>query len=341
MERGVDPDELVALASNENALGPSPKSVTAIQEAAGSIHRYPKGAHTRLVEALAEFWAVKNDQIWLANGGDGALDYLSRALLDPDDVVLVPDPGFAYYGMSARYHHGHEETYPLDRRRDFQLDVDVLVERARDARIIYLTSPHNPTGVTISHDTIETIADRTDPDTLVMIDEAYGAFADTPSGVSLVRDRDDIAVLRSFSKSYGLAGVRLGYAVVPESWAGAYRKVNTPFAASELACRAGLAAIQDEDHLERTVDVVKAGRKRLRVELPIHTWPSEGNFVLADVGNAKAVSDALLDRGVLIRDCSSFGLSECIRITVGTPEENDRVIDACENVLEELEAIEG
>ncbi len=332
-ERGVDPDALIALASNENALGPSPAAVEAIREAAAGIHRYPKGAHTALTEAIAERWDVTNEQIWLANGGDGALDYLARAMLEPGDRVLVPDPGFAYYGMSARYHHGTVDTYPLDRDRDFAVDREGLREGAGGARIVYLTSPHNPTGATLDLEEIRAIAEGTPDETLVVVDEAYGPFAEVPSAVSLTDDRDDVAVLRSFSKSYGLAGVRLGYAVVPDAWARAYRKVNTPFAASELACRAGLAALDEEAHLRETIEMVRAGRERLRTELPVKTWPSGGNFVLARVGDGTTVADALLERGVLVRDCSSFGLDDCMRITIGTEPELDRAIAACEAVL--------
>lgn len=340
-DRGVDPEDLVALASNENALGPSPAAVAAIRDVADDIHRYPKGGHTALVERIAGRWSVDPEQVWLANGGDGALDYLARALLDPGDRVFVPDPGFAYYGMSARYHHGTVETYPLDRSDGFAFDIETVGERARDARIVYVTSPHNPTGTTISHEALGRLANATGEDTLVLIDEAYGAFAETPSAIDLVEERDDIAVLRSFSKSYGLAGVRLGYAVVPRSWAAAYRKVNTPFAASELAVRAGLAAWDDDAHLERTVDVVERGRARLRDELRAPTWPSEGNFVLVEVGDATAVADALLDRGILVRDCTSFGLPDCVRITVGTDSELDRTIEAMNDEIASNEVLEG
>lgn len=331
--RGIDPADLIALASNENALGPSPAAVDAVQGAIADMHRYPKGVHTALVEQLADVWNVSADQIWLANGGDGALDYLSRAMLDPGDVVLVPDPGFAYYGMSARYHHGQVETYPLTRNTEFSIATDDLTSRTQEPRIIYVTSPHNPTGATLTHAEINQIADDTSENSLVVIDEAYGAFAETPSAIDLVQERDDVAVLRSFSKSYGLAGVRLGYAVVPEAWAAAYRKVNTPFAASELACRAGRAALDDETHLTNTVNLVTAGRDRLREELDAHTWPSEGNFVLVSVGDGTAVAERLLDRGILIRDCTSFGLPDCIRITVGTEREMNETIAAVNAIV--------
>ncbi len=338
--RGVDPDDLVALASNENAFGPAPAAVEAIRDAASDIHRYPKGVHTALTGAIADRWDVGDAQIWLANGGDGALDYLARAMLESGDRVLVPDPGFAYYGMSARYHHGSVDRYPLVRDRGFAIDRQALATRAADARIAYLTSPHNPTGATLTPDEIREIAASMPTETLVVVDEAYGQFSESPSAIPLVEERDDVAVLRSFSKSYGLAGVRLGYAVVPEAWAGAYRKVNTPFAASELACRAGLAALEDQAYLDRTVERIRSGRARLRDELPVRTWPSGGNFVLARVGDGAAVADALLDRGILVRDCTSFGLADCVRITVGTPRELDRTMRAFEAAVAANGAIE-
>ncbi|MFW5937859.1 MAG: aminotransferase class I/II-fold pyridoxal phosphate-dependent enzyme, partial [Halanaeroarchaeum sp.] len=196
-ELGRDPAEFVKLASNENPLGPSPDAVEAIREYADEVHHYPKAVHADLVAALAERWAVDDDQIWLANGGDGALDYLARAMLDPGDAVLVPDPGFAYYGMSARFHHGEVNTYPVDRSADFALSPATVFETYDGERIVYLTSPHNPTGSRFSLDDVETIARRTDEETLVVVDEAYGEFTDASSAVELLEDRDDVAVLRT------------------------------------------------------------------------------------------------------------------------------------------------
>jgi histidinol-phosphate aminotransferase len=326
-EFDLDPEALVTLSSNENPFGPSPAAVEAIREAAPTANGYPKAAVTDLRERLADEWAVSPTQIWLANGGDGALDYLARALIRPGEAVLVPAPGFAYYAMSARYHHGEVTEYRLRRETDFALSPDTVLPQYDGERIVYLTSPHNPTGSEWAVTDVETIAAETDDDTLVLVDEAYGEFADGPSATGLVEERDDVAVLRSFSKAYGLAGVRLGYAIVPAAWADAYAKVNTPFAASELACRAGLAALEDDDHVRRTVETARWARTYMAERLDCRTFDSAGNFLLCEVGDGTAVTRAAKREGVVVRDTSSFGLPECVRVTCGTREETRRAVE--------------
>jgi histidinol-phosphate aminotransferase len=332
-ELGLDPDSLVKLASNENPLGPSPAAVEAIRAHADRVHTYPKASHADLTAELAALWELSPNQVWLANGGDGALDYLARATIDPGDRVLVPEPGFAYYGMSARFHHGEVTTYPVSKAEDFEQRAEKILADYDGERIVYLTSPHNPTGSEITLSEVEELADRTEEGTLIVVDEAYGEFSDRPSAVSLVEARDDVAVLRTFSKVYGLAGLRLGYALVPESWAEAYTRVNTPFAASEIACRAGLAALDDTEHVERSIEVARDARERIYERLDAPTWESAGNFVLAEVGDASAVANRLQERGVIVRDCTSFGLPECIRISCGTEAEIRRAITECNEVL--------
>ncbi|WP_121744731.1 histidinol-phosphate transaminase [Natronorubrum halophilum] len=342
-ELGRDPSEFVKLASNENPHGPSPAAAVAIRETASSVSSYPKAAHADLTGAIADRWDVDDEQVWLANGGDGAIDYLSRAVLEPEDTILVPSPGFAYYGMSARFHHGDVREYALEREDDFAQTADDVLSAYDGDRIVYLTSPHNPSGSTIALEEVEAIAAETDADTLVVVDEAYGEFADRESALSLTEGRngfdarDDIAVLRTFSKAYGLAGVRLGYAVVPEAWADAYARVNTPFAASELACRAGLAAIDDDEHVKRTVETTVESRAYMREHIEAHVWESEGNFALVDVGDASTVAEEMQDRGVIVRDCSSFGLPGCIRITCGTEDETERAVETLNEILADLE----
>ena len=341
-ELGREPSEFVKLASNENPHGPSPAAVDALRKAAEGASSYPKAAHADLVAALADRWRVSDEQVWLANGGDGAIDYLSRALLEPGDDVLVPAPGFAYYGMSARFHHGDVGEYPLWTADDFAQDAETVLDAYEGERIVYLTSPHNPSGSTIALAEIERIARKTDDQTLVVVDEAYGEFADVDSAVALVEGldgfdaREDVAVLRTFSKAYGLAGLRLGYAIVPGEWAEAYARVNTPFAASELACRAGLAALDDDEHVERTVETAGWAREYVAEHAETRVWPSEGNFVLVEVGDASAVAAEMQERGVIVRDCTSFGLSGCVRITCGTDEETRLAVETLNEVLAEL-----
>jgi len=334
---GLDPDELIKLSSNENPHGASPDAVDAIRAHAAGISVYPKASHADLTDRLAEKWDVTTDQVWLSPGADGSIDYLSRAMLEPDDRILVPDPGFAYYAMSARYHHGEVATYPLARDSDFDQTAEGVLSAYDGERVVYVTSPHNPSGSVMSLPEVRALADATGPETLVVVDEAYGEFADEESAVSLLADRDDVAVLRTFSKAYGLAGLRIGYAIVPEAWADAYARVNTPFAASELACRAALAALDDDEHVEASIETARWAREYIAAELDADTYESAGNFVLAEVGDAGTVAEAAQREGVIIRDCTSFGLPSCVRISTGTREGTREAVATLNDVLADLE----
>ena len=330
---GLDPDDLVKLSSNENPLGPRPEAVAAIRAAIDSVHTYPKAVHADLTAAIADEWALDTRQVWLAAGGDGFLDYISRAMLTPGDRVLVPDPGFAYYPMSARYHAGAVDRYHLNRDEGFEQTAETVLAAYDGHRIVYVTTPHNPTGSEMSPAEIEALAAATDEETLVVVDEAYAEFTTTPSARRLLDEREDICVLRTFSKAYGLAGLRLGYGLVPDAWADAYDRVNTPFAVNTLACRAGLAALEDDDHIDRTVSTVQWAREYIRDNLAAPTWPSGGNFVLVDAGDGAAVAEATRREGVIVRDCTSFGLPGCIRITCGTRETTTRAVETVNEVL--------
>jgi histidinol-phosphate aminotransferase len=333
-ELGTDPDDLVKLSSNENPHGPSPAAIEAIRDAAPTVHTYPKAVHTDLMDDLAVVWDLDPEQVWLSAGGDGALDYLARAFLEPGDSVLVPDPGFAYYEMSARYRDAAVDTYNLAKRDGFAQTPETVLERYDDHRIVYVTTPHNPTGSEMTLDDIETVADETGDRTLVLVDEAYGEFTDAPSARSLLGEREDVAILRTFSKAYGLAGLRLGYALVPDEWADAYERINTPFAVNSLACRAGMAALDDDEHVEQTIETARWAREYMHEHLNVRTWESGGNFVLAEVDDAESVTEAAKRRGVIVRDCTSFGLPGCVRITCGTREQTERAVAVLNEVSE-------
>lgn len=332
---GLDPDSLVKLSSNENPFGPSPRAVDAIQEHAGSVHTYPKAVHTDLTDAIAEHWNIDARQVWLTPGGDGFLNYLGRAFLTAQDRVLVPDPGFAYYPMSARYHDAGVDQYPIARESGFEQSVSTVLEQYDGHRIVYVTTPHNPTGSEVSLEEITRLAAETDQETLILVDEAYGEFSDRPSARRLLEDREDVAVLRTFSKAYGLAGLRLGYGLVPEEWADAYDRVNTPFAVSTLGCRAGLAALADTDHVQTTVETVKWAREYIYGNLAATTWKSGGNFVLAAVEDGETVAAEAQSAGVIVRDCASFGLPDCVRITCGTRETTETAVETINEVLDQ------
>jgi histidinol-phosphate aminotransferase len=337
-ELGMDPEELTKLSSNENPHGPSPDAVAAIEDAAPEVHVYPKTSHADLTDALAERWDVTAEQVWVSAGADGALDYLSRAVLEPGDRVLTPDPGFSYYPMSARYHHGEVAEYRLSKADDFAQTPETVLEAYDGERIVYVTTPHNPAGTEMRREDVVELLESVDEDTLVVVDEAYGEYSERPSAVELLDDHDNLAVTRTFSKAFGLAGLRIGYAVVPEAWADAYARVNTPFAASEVACRAALAALDDEAYVETSVETARWARRYYHDELDAPTWPSGGNFVLAEVGDATAVAEAAKRRGIIVRDTSSFGLPECVRVSCGTREETKRAVEVLNDVLADVEA---
>ncbi|MFD1515509.1 histidinol-phosphate transaminase [Halomarina rubra] len=346
-ELGRDPESFVVLSSNENALGASPAAVDAIRDHAAGVNRYPKSSQVDLVEAIAESWDLASEQVWLAPGGDGALDYLHRAMLDPGDDVLVPRPGFAYYAMSARYHHGDVATYSLSKADEFAQTADVVLDAYDGERVVFVISPHSPVGSEMPTSEVERLAEETDDETLVVVDEAYAEFSESESKRTLLGEREDVAILRTFSKAYGLAGLRLGYMMTPESWADVYARVNTPFSVNELACRAGLAALSDDEFVTETVETARWARDYLHEHLDAPTFESGGNFVLVDVSGAapsgegeenagSAVADATQRRGVIVRDCSSFGLPDCIRITTGTREETERAVEVVNRVLAEV-----
>ncbi|WP_311172016.1 histidinol-phosphate transaminase [Halobellus ordinarius] len=339
---GMDPEELTKLSSNENPHGPSPDAVAAVEAAAADVNVYPKASHTDLTDRIAEKWEIDAKQVWVSAGADGAIDYLSRAFLEPGDEILAPDPGFSYYPMSARYHHGEVSTYPLSKAEDFEQTAEGVLSSYDGERIVFVTTPHNPTGAVLDGEEIRTLAERVHDQTLVVVDEAYAEYAEEPSAIDLLGEYDNVAVLRTFSKAYGLAGLRIGYAAVPREWAEVYARVNTPFAANEVACRAALAALDDDDHLERSVETARWSREYLREELDVPTWPSGGNFVLCAVGDASAVADASQRRGVIVRDTSSFGLPECIRVSCGTREETRRAVEVINDVVADIrpEAVE-
>jgi len=334
---GLDPADLIKLSSNENPHGSSPAAVDAVTDRAQEgLHVYPKAAHTDLTEKLADKWNVASEQVWVSPGADGAIDYLSRAMLDPGQSVLVPEPGFSYYSMSARHHHGEITTYGLSKADEFAQTADLVLEAYDGERIVHLTSPHNPTGSEWAREEITRLLEAVDDHTLVVVDEAYGEYSDRPSSIDLLAEYDNVAVLRTFSKAYGLAGLRIGYGVVPESWADAYARVNTPFAANELACRAALAALDDDDHVDQSVETAAWAREYIYENLDAPTFESAGNFVLADVGDAGHVAERSQEEGVIIRDCSSFGLPGCVRISCGTRQQTKTAVETLNGILAEV-----
>jgi histidinol-phosphate aminotransferase len=232
---------------------------------------------------------------------------------------------------------GEPATYELSKEDGFALTSEGILDAYDGERMVFITSPQNPTGATMPRQEIETLLQGVGAETLVVIDEAYGEFAEEPSATDLLGNYENLAVLRTFSKAHGLAGLRIGYALVPGAWAAAYTRISTPFAASEAALQAAMAALDDDDHVERTVDGAVWAREYIRETLDAPTFESDANFVLCEVGDGEAVATAAQEEGVIVRDCSSFGLPGCIRVSCGTEAETRRAVETLNGILAERE----
>lgn len=335
----------IKLSSNENPLGASPEVARAIVgqlEAGGlklSVYPWERNEES-LREEIARYLSITSisvKNIVIGAGIDGVMDTLAKIFIGTGDEALIPVPTFSLYESLVKIAGGTPRYIPRDRGDNFGIPAAALISACNDkTRMIFLSSPNNPTGNCIAEGDVRAIAESV-PTAMVAIDEAYVEFADK-SLVNLVNEYDNVLVLRTFSKAFGLAGLRVGYAVIPEWLASIYNKVALPFTVNNVALTAALTALSDKEHLRRSIELVRVGRQYLEQNLQglFTVYPSEANFVLVDVSPRKAseVFDALLKKGITVRDCSSFrGAGDSlIRISVGTQEQNEKVVAALKSL---------
>lgn len=333
-QHNIPADAIIKLGSNENPLGPTPAAVRAIIEHANEVSIYPDSDASGLCDALSGYTGYPSTNIVASAGMDGVIDTLMRMLMP--GVAIIPAPTFSYYAISARTHHGTPVFIPRDENSGFDPQA-VLSQVTDETRVIFLCSPNNPSGNLVPESDLRTIlagcSDCNGCDgcgAVVFLDEAYVEFART-SMIHLVREYDNLVVGRTLSKAFGLAGLRVGYAVMPEKMRDEYLGYATPFSVSSLASAAGIAALGDDAHLKQSVTLVRDGRRML-MEIPFRVYPSEANFVLVDVSPYRSgdVCELLARKGIIVRDCSSFrGAGDAlVRVSVGTPEQNERVVEA-------------
>jgi len=332
-EYGHSPAEILKLGSNENQLGPSRFAVEAIRQAAGSVHLYPDVDAAPLKRALSEYTGLPEELIVASGGGmDGVLDTLMRMFVREGKDVILPTPTFSYYEISALANGGRPVFVP--RGENFAINTDQIIRAADDASLIFLCSPNNPTGNQVSEKDLRGVLESVNA--LVFLDEAYVEFADK-NFIHLVKEYDNLVVGRTFSKAFGLAGLRLGYAVMSEAIQRAYMKVATPFSISRVAEHAGIAALEDREHLKESIEMVRRGRTQLSKRLNLETYPTQASFILAETYPhlASEITTKLLSKGIIIRDCTSFrdAGKYLVRITVGREEQNERVIELLNNMV--------
>jgi histidinol-phosphate aminotransferase len=334
-------EDVIKLASNENALGPSPGAVSAIQEVLPGINLYPDGKSFRLRQALATYLSVEAECVYVANGTDGVIMQTCMAYLDEQSEVVLSESTFPVYDIFTQVMRARLVKVPMEGYRlDLASMADAITPRTK---LVFVCNPNNPTGTIVPVDEVAAFMDRVPDHVLVIFDEAYYEFVDSeeyPRSLDYVRaGRENVMVMRTFSKAFGIAGVRVGYAVaVPELLAPLYC-VKEPFAVSLLAQAAGIAALEDTAFIRRTVELTRTGRSYLSDQfkrLGLEAIPSQTNFVLVKIGpDALEVQEALLMRGVIVRACDGYDLPEFLRVTVGTPNENARMIRALSEVLDD------
>ncbi len=333
---GLSPDKIIKLGSNENPLGASPLAVAAIRENAGKVHIYPPKDALELRKALSLYTGYPvNNIVVSGNGMDGILDAVMRLFMSSGADAVIPIPTFSYYEI-ATLANGGKPVF-VTRGRDFEINPEDILSKANgNTTMIFLCSPNNPSGNVLREEDAREILESVNA--IVFIDEAYADFSEN-NLMALVREYDNLIVGKTFSKAFGLAGMRIGYALVPEWLSGEYMKVMTPFSVDVLSLAAGIAALNDRGHLKKTIETVKKGRIQLfeGLESLCKVYPSEANFILIDVSprTAKEVSESLLKKGIIVRDCTSFrgAGKSLIRITVGTQEQNRKVIEALTTIL--------
>jgi histidinol-phosphate aminotransferase len=336
LARELGVTDAVKLASNENPLGPSPAAIAAAKDALSGVHRYPDAGTFRLRERLARQLGVKMDELVLGNGSNELLDLLVRTFTTSEDHVVFGDPSFVVYQLAAMAHGVPFTAVPLV--NDVH-DLDAMARAVKpNTKLLFVANPNNPTGTYVPRAAMERLLRDVPKDVIIAVDEAYIEYADAPDFpdcLALRGLRERLVVLRTFSKIYGLAALRVGYAVAPPMLIDYMNRVRAPFNVSAPAQAAALAAIDDVEHVAKSRSTNRVERERLSAALAtlgFKVTPSQANFVYVDVRRpARALYDALLRKGVIVR---SFGaLPTSLRITVGTPAENERCLVALREVL--------
>ncbi len=324
---GLDPSSIIKLGSNENVLGPSSLAVNAMMSVTSGINLYPSADAMELVDALSVYTGLPVENICASGPGmDGLLDNLMRLILSPGDEVIVPTPTFSYYEIASRAN-GACVSYVLPGEK-LAFDIRSIKESITDrTKVIFLCSPNNPTGKVLEEAVVRDILGSVN--CFVFVDEAYVEFADNDLS-HLVTEYDNIIVGRTFSKVFGLAGLRIGYGLMPAWLKEQYMKVSTPFNVNLPALKAGVAALSDKAHLQKSIECARSGRDYLKSKIPFTVHSSQANFVLVDVApmSARTVAEYLLAKGIIVRDCTSFrnAGNSLLRITVGNQHQNEKVV---------------
>lgn len=334
VQREYGLEDVIKLASNENPLGTSPKALAAMERVLPRLNFYPDGQSYYLRHALAEYLGVEPQQVTVGNGADGIIMQTCMAYLEEDSEVIVSRSSFPVYDL---FTHAMRATLIKTPLKGYGLDLDAMAQAITGrTRLVFVCNPNNPTGMIVTVDEVDAFMERVPDYVLVVFDEAYYelvASDEYPDTLQYIQEgRQNIMSIRTFSKIYGLAGIRLGYAVADPDILAPLNRVKEPFAVNLLAQAAGMAALEDETFLKKSVAANQAGRLFLYREfdrLGLRYVESHTNFILVEIGpQAATVQQRLLERGIIVRPCAGYDLPNCLRITVGNQAQNARLIEA-------------
>ena len=322
---------VVKLASNENPLGASPKAVEAFHQIADSLHLYPRGDAPKLIDAIAKKFGVKTNQVVVGNGSDEIIDMVGKAFIRQGDNCIGVTPTFSVYKFTTL---SNGAEFIGVGEGDVKTDLDTLAAKINEkTRVVFICNPNNPTGHYYNEAEIRAFLAKVPKNVLVFLDEAYAEFAtapDFPNTSPLLSEYSNLFVNRTFSKIYGLAGLRVGYAIASEDVVRHMWKIKPPFDVNQAAQVAAVAAFADTDHVEATRKNNAEGFKFLNSEftaLGFKVLPTQANFICVHIGaKAKELVSFLEQNGMIVRGLTSFGMPEYIRITVGKPEENELLV---------------
>lgn len=340
-ELGLDPASIIKLASNENPLGPSEKALAAIQAELPELCRYPDGNGFELKQKLSQRLGIDPAQLTLGNGSNDILELVARAFADSDSEVVYSQHAFAIYAIATQEISATHVPVPA---KDWGHDLDAMAAAVNDkTRVIFVANPNNPTGTAVGRDALDRFLNAVPSSVIVVLDEAYGEYIDDPDfpdGLQWIGRHPNLVVTRTFSKAWGLAALRVGYAVSSPEVADILNRVRQPFNVSALGLAAAAAVLDDEAYLERSRALNRKGMQQLEVgfqSLGLSYIPSKGNFIAVDVGReAMPVYQGLLQEGVIVRPVGGYGMPNHLRVSIGLPEENRRFLEALGRVLERL-----
>jgi histidinol-phosphate aminotransferase len=338
VQREYGVTEVIKLASNENPLGPSPKAVEAILEVISGLNRYPDAHGYYLKNKLAERLGLSRDWIVLGNGSTEIVEQICEAFLDPGDEAITGIEMFFKYPIAIRFMNAEPVMVPLV---DYKLNLDHVLEKITPrTKVIFIANPNNPTGTLASRAELDEFVDEVPPGVVIVLDEAYYEYLPpniNPDSIRYVREDRNVILLRTFSKIYGLAGLRIGYGIAPPHIIASLNKVREAFNTSSIAQHAAMAALDDTDFVAKTITYNEIGKKFLAEGLEkfgITPVPTCANFFLVPLPlDGREFFERLLRRGVIVRPMSGYGLTKAVRVSVGLPEENRKFLDAAEDVL--------